>query len=348
MSSSKAKEKLVMRAYAGAKTRALLAVLAVTAGLLVLTGSAASAAAVSVNLCALPSSASGVTMPDGVNVPFWGFADGGTGPAPDCSAATATLPGPHLDVNEGDVVTINVTNALPIGTAANPHTVTFEIPGVTFAAGPADAAVGATVTRTFTAGAPGSYLYQSAGDAGRQLAMGLYGSLTVRPATAGVPIAGQAYHPATTAYDVEATLVMSAFDPDFNADPDGFDMKKYVATYWLINGKAYPDTAPIAATAGQRVLLRYLNAGYDNTTMMLLGMHEQVVARDSHLLNNPFAAAAETIPAGGTEDAIATVPASAAPSSNGFALFNRQLHVTNGPPSSPSHTPGGMLTFIKP
>ena len=43
-------------------------------------------------------------------------------------------------------------------------------------------------------------------------------------------------------------------------------MYDYLATYWLINGKAYPDTAPITATAGQRVLLRYVNAGYDNTT----------------------------------------------------------------------------------
>mgnify|MGYP003693686519 CR=1 FL=1 len=34
-------------------------------------------------------------------------------------------------------------------------------------------------------------------------------------------------------------------------------MYSYQATYWLINGKAYPDTAGITATAGQRVLLRY-------------------------------------------------------------------------------------------
>ena len=86
-------------------------------------------------------------------------------------------------------------------------------------------------------------------------------------------------------------------------------MNDYLATYWLINGKAYPDTAPISC-AGRRpgVLLRYLNAGYDNTSMSLLGMHQRVLARDAHLLNNPFLAAAETIPAGATEDAIATIP----------------------------------------
>ena len=174
--------------------------------------------------------------------------------------------------------------------------------------------------------------------------MGLYGALIVRPSAAG-----QAYYPAETAYDVEATLVLSALDPDFNADPDGFDMTEYLATYWLINGEAYPDTDPIEASAGQRVLLRYVNAGFDNTSMSLLGMHQEVVARDAILLHNPFAAVAETIPAGGTEDAIATVPSSAPPVTAGFALYNRNLHVTNGSTSDNSYaTPGGMLTFIHP
>jgi FtsP/CotA-like multicopper oxidase with cupredoxin domain len=244
-------------------------------------------------------------------------------------------------VDEGDVVTISVTNALPAG-----HTLAFEIPGVNFTAGPTDAVVGATVTRSFTAGAPGTYLYESGGDAGRQEAMGLSGALIVRSQTAN-----QAYDAATTGYDVEALLVLGTVDPAFNAAPDTFDMHSYRATYWLIDGKAYPDTAPIAASAGQRVLLRYLNAGYDNTTMSLLGMHERVVARDARLLNNPFDANAETIPAGATEDAIATVPSGSAPSTHGFPLYNRQQHVTNGPQTGQGPTPatgGGMLTFIQP
>jgi FtsP/CotA-like multicopper oxidase with cupredoxin domain len=174
--------------------------------------------------------------------------------------------------------------------------------------------------------------------------MGLYGALIVRP-----PTANQAYDSATTGYDVEALLVLSAIDPAFNAAPDTFDIHSYRATYWLINGKAYPDTAPITASAGDRVLLRYLNAGFDNTTMALLGMHERVLARDARLLNNPFDANAETIPAGATEDAIATVPSGAGPSPHGFPLYNRQQHVTNGAQTGTGPAPatgGGMLTFI--
>jgi FtsP/CotA-like multicopper oxidase with cupredoxin domain len=329
-----------MRALAFKKTRALV-VLVVTLAGLALTSSAASAAAVSIDLCAVQGTA---TLAGSVTVPIWGFGVPTT--VGDCSTATASLPGPLLTANEGDTVTVTVTNALPAG-----HTVRFEIPGIDFAAGPTDVAVGSTLTRTFTASAPGAYLYQSAGDGNRQEAMGLYGALLVRSNTAG-----QAYDSASTAYDVEAPLVLSAVDPSFNGvgqpagyDPNDFDMYHYKATYWLINGKAYPDAARITATAGQRVLLRYVNAGYDNTTMQLLGMHEHVVARDARLLGNAFDADAETIPAGGTEDAIATVPSGAAPSANGFPLYNRQLHVTNGDQAGTSPTPGsggGMLTFI--
>jgi FtsP/CotA-like multicopper oxidase with cupredoxin domain len=325
--------RLAMRPLAFKKTKALLVLVVVSAGL-ALTSSTASAAPVSVNLCAVPGTA---TLTGAVTVPIWGFAEPTT--PGDCSTATASLPGPVLQANVGDSVTVTVTNALPAG-----HTLSFEVPGIDFDAGPVNAAAGDSVTRTFTAGAPGTYLYSSGGDGGRQAAMGLYGALIVRPATPN-----QAYDSAATAYDVEAPLVLSAVDPAFNAaaDPNGFDMYHYRATYWLINGKAYPDTAPVAATTGQRVLLRYLNAGYDNTSMLLLGMHENVVARDARLLNNAFAADAETIPAGATEDAIATVPSVPPPSANGFPLFNRQLHLTNGTPSSPGHSPGGMLTFIE-
>jgi FtsP/CotA-like multicopper oxidase with cupredoxin domain len=290
----------------------------------------ASPANQAIDLCATTGT---VTLPGNLAVPVWGFVHKGA--AADCSdvAGTATLPGPVLGVDEHDVVTLNVTNALPPG-----HTISVEVPGLSFDAGATDAAVGSTVSRTFTADAPGTYLYQSAGDGERQTAMGMYGALIVRSTTAG-----QAYDGAG-AYDVEARLVLSAVDPAFNADPDNFDMRRYLATYWLINGKAHPDTDIIHAAAGQKVLLRYVNAGHDNTTMTLLGMDERVIARDAHVLGNAFDAHAETIPAGETEDVVATVPAASSGLPNGFPLYNRQLHLGNG---APGDSPGGMMTFIR-
>jgi len=340
-----------MRAIAVTKGRVLL-VLAMIAVALMYGGSAASAATTTIDLCAKTGT---ITLPGAPPVTIWGF---GRPTTPgDCSTATASLPGPQLEVTlsatETTTVTFNVTNALPAG-----HTITFEIPGITFDAGAADVSPGGTLTRSFTApvspsasgaaNAAGTYLYGSGGDGGRQQAMGLYGALIVRPSTPG-----QAYESGTTAYNVEAPLVLSAVDPAFNNAPDpmAFNMYTYRATYWLINGKTYPDTAGITAAAGQKVLLRYLNAGYDNTTMMLLGMHEHVVAKDAWPLTNTYDATADTIPAGATEDAIATVPDGGGPSSNGFPLFNRQLHLTNGDQTDTSPAPlpgGGMLTFIHP
>ena len=92
------------------------------------------------------------------------------------STGTATLPGPVHHVGQGDAVTLNVTNALPAG-----HSLSFEVPGLSF--DPADRRRrGDTRHPDFTAGAPGTYLYQSVGDGERQTAMGLYGALVVRPA----------------------------------------------------------------------------------------------------------------------------------------------------------------------
>lgn len=312
--------------WRGARRAALVLVLA-AAGLGA-GGSVASAAPVAISLCAVPGTSTPV---GGVSIPIWGFATG---------CASPGLPGPVLAVTVGEVVALTITNALPSG-----HTVTFETPGIDFDPGPDSAPPGGSVTRTFTATAPGTYLYLSAGDAGRQTAMGLYGALIVRPATAG-----QAYLTPASTYDVEAPLVLSAIDPDFNAAPESFDMHSYRASYWMINGRSYPDTAPgITAAGGQRLLLRYLNAGYDNTTMTLLGAHERVVARDGRPLDSPMDVTAETIPAGATEDVIVTVPAGAGPSPRGFPLYNRQQHVTNGGQAGTSPQPvtgGGMVTFI--
>ena len=145
-------------------------------------------------------------------------------------------------------------------------------------------------------------------------------------------------------------LVLSAVDPAFNAAPDTFDLHDYLATYWLINGKAYPDTAPIRRRRrAAKVLLRYLNAGYDNTTMALLGMHQHVVARDAPRSTTRSTPTPRRSRRAATEDAIVTMPATPPPSANGFPLYNRQLHVTNGTAeANPDHTPGGMLTFITP
>ena len=102
-------------------------------------------------------------------------------------------------------------------------------------------------TYSFTAANPGTYLYEAAPlpNAQHQTAMGLHGALVIQPAAAG-----QAYADAATAYDADAVLVMSELDPALNvaANPADFDMRTFTPRYVPLNGRAYPDTDPIAAT----------------------------------------------------------------------------------------------------
>lgn len=286
------------------------------------------AATVSIDLCA--KSGSHVIVPDDpatpgdetISVPIWGFALG------TCAAAgDPALPGPTIDVVSGDDVAIILHNSLG-------QNVGLSIPGQQ--PDMTGAGSGGDATYSFTAGAPGTYLYQASTNPARQVPMGLYGALVVRPTTAG-----QAYDSPASAYDREAVVVLSEVDPQLNADPTGFDLLNWLPEYWLINGKAYPDTETVAVHADDDVLLRYVNAGIDHHTMQLLGTYQRVIAKDGFLLNAPFDAVAETIPAGQTADMIAHIPAGAADGDR-FALYSRQLHVTNV-----DSWPGGMLTFLQ-
>jgi FtsP/CotA-like multicopper oxidase with cupredoxin domain len=322
-------------------------VLTLFAGVLALTAFMTTAASgqlppptTTIDLCA---KAGTLSLPGPTSVTVWGFARLGTGQT--CADVTAQVPGPILDIQQGESVQVNLENGLA-------GDVSFEVPGQAVE-GPSSVASGGTGSFRFQVTDVGTFGYQSSGEAGRQMAMGLYGALVVRPAgesplpdgqACSDTVTGQAYE---NAFDRECVLVLSAIDPAFNADPANFDMNEYLATYWLINGKAYPETEVLHAGVGQRLLLRYVNAGYDNTSMMVLGMHEQVVAKDADPLTNALSADSETIPAGATEDAIVVVPGSSSALPNGFPLYNRQLHLTNGTAGAPAFSPGGMLTFIQ-
>jgi FtsP/CotA-like multicopper oxidase with cupredoxin domain len=287
-----------------------------------------------IDLCAEPGT---VDLPSAAGVPIWGFATKPT-PTTPCSGVTAQLPGPTLEVKTGDVVALNVTNDIP------GQTLTLAAPGVSFDDGAVDIPSGSTVSVTFTAPASGTYLYSSSGDAGRQQMMGLAGALLVCSATP-CPTSGTHYG---AAYDRSAVLVLSEIDPAFNAAPDAPHMS-WAPSYWLINGKARPDTADITANPGDHVLLRHLNAGPENVTMTMLGLHAGLVARDAFKLANPIDVVAETVPAGATADLIAAVPPDAPPGA-AYPVYNRQLQLNNGTYGAAQFAPtggGGMMTFIR-
>lgn len=288
---------------------------------------AAVAALVSVDLCAKDGT---ITLPGTPDpVPIWGLALKPTGVPCTDPSIVAALPGPVIDVGEGDTLTVTLHNALG-------ENVSLVFPGQSMLPDFDGATPGGTATYSFTADDPGTYLYSSGTNPSRQVPMGLYGALVVR---SSVP--GTAYGTSATAFNREAVLVLSEIDPLLNANPTAFDPTDWHPTYWLINGKAYPDTLSVPATPGGRTLLRYLSAGLEHHTMLLLGLHQRVEARDATPLNFPFDAVAETIAAGQTADMIVSIPPGA-PVGATYPLYNRQLHVTNG-----NDFPGGMLTFLQ-
>lgn len=307
--------------------RSLLAGGALTAAWLLLgPTSAAHAASQSFDLYAT----TGTTSFNGASVGVWGYSPNG--------AAVTAPGGPVLTVDAGDVVTIHLHNQLAERTSlyvgGQPM-----VPDTTGAAG------GATKDYVFTAGRPGTYLYEAGLTANNehQVAMGLYGALVVRGAPDATTSQPQAYGDAASAYDTDAVLVLSQFDPAMSASPATFDMRNFKPRYSLVNGKVHPQTASIPATVGQKVLLRYVNAGVDYRSMGVLGASQHLVGVDGSRLKNGTtdisrSYVAETFGPGQTADAVVT-----APSTNGrLPVYDASLALHN----SSAAGLGGMLTSV--
>lgn len=265
------------------------------------------------------------TLPDGNIVTVWGYNS--------VDAPVSQPGGPTLIVNEGDTVAVILHNQLAENSA-----ILFQ--GQEMVPDTIGAAPGGAKFYVFTASRPGTYLYEAGlvQNGQHQVAMGLYGALIVRPAATG-----QAYNDPATAYDDEAVLLLSEIDPALNAsaDPAAFDMRNFAPRYFLINGKAYPNTDSIPTVAGNRVLLRYLNAGMQFHSMSLMGMHQTVIANDGSALAYPHKMVAETFAPGQTIDAIAVIPATTQSGSQ-FALYDANLLLHN----SSAANFGGMMTFL--
>ncbi len=298
---------------------------AVLAALAVLGGPAgpADAATVSIDLHATTGT---MNLPgEPLPVPVWGYSEG---------AGSVTRPGgPTLYVDQDDEVTITLHNDLAAESSG------LLVQGQQMVPDRTGAAPGATKDYTFTASKPGTYLYEAAllPNAQHQVAMGLYGALVVRPATAG-----RAYGSPATAFNDEAVLLLSEIDPALNkkADKAAFDMRKLAPRYFLVNGRVHPATTPILTTGGHQVLLRYVNAGVEYRSMAVLGAEQKVIALDGSLLDYSRRYVAETFGPGQTADALVTAPES--DTATTLSVYDGSLRLRN------SNTAGfgGMLTSI--
>jgi FtsP/CotA-like multicopper oxidase with cupredoxin domain len=251
-----------------------------------------------------------VDMPDGNSIPMWGYSPASTGQAP--------TPGPNLCVTEGDTVTVTLHNQLSEDVSAvfpgqedvqangSPAQPQFDGSGNLTSLTNVAAADGGTVTYTFTASRPGTYLYESGTSPEKQVQMGLYGALIVRPAEHP----DWAYNDPSTAFNpqLEYLMLLHEIDPTLHEAVEAgraYDATKFHPRYWTINGRAFPDTlAPNnasylpnqpygamvvtqpydATTNAKPALIRYLNAGVYDHPIHPHGNHVRFFAHDGQVL----------------------------------------------------------------
>ena len=275
----------------------LLAPAAARAGIIGETGS----------IISLTASEGYISIADGGSIYSWGYKGNST-------SGPMQLPGPTLIVTEGETVVVTLSNNLPA--AAGNTSIVFPGHQVTVTAGTGvpgqltqEAAPGGSVEYTFIASEPGTYQYHSGTRPDLQVEMGLYGALIVRPLTAaaGCTVAS-AYNHAETCYDREYLYLLSEVDIEVHqaaesqaSGPGPIDVGPgpFHPEYWLLNGRAAPDTMAAAGTEllsnqpynamtrmhpGEKLLLRVVGGGRDLHPFHTHGNHARVLARDGRLL----------------------------------------------------------------
>ena len=124
-----------------------------------------------------------INLPDGNTAFMWGYAPG---------SGEFQHPGPVLCVNQGDTVTVILNNTLSEavsiafpgqeGVLANGAPAQPQFNGATLTSltnvAPAN---GGSVTYSFVANNPGTFIYESGTNPEKQVHMGLFGALIVRP-----------------------------------------------------------------------------------------------------------------------------------------------------------------------
>jgi FtsP/CotA-like multicopper oxidase with cupredoxin domain len=170
---------------------------------------------------------------------------------------TGSVPGPTIEVNEGDRVRIILHNKLPEPTTIHWHglEVPLNMDGVPFISQPL-VDPGGTFTYEFTLNQNGTFFYHSHG--AMQEMMGMIGLFIIHPKQPTTPHCHK---------DFGLILQEWALLPN-NPVPNSLAME----FNWLtINGKAGPATTPMIVKQGERVRLRVVNLGMDHHPMHIHG-----------------------------------------------------------------------------
>jgi len=250
-----------------------------------------------------------ITLPDGTSAPMWGY--------------NGQYPGPTLIVNQGDTVTITLTNQnvpLPVSIVFPGQMGVTATGGATGVLTQEVVAGNGSVTYTFTATNPGTYLYESGTNPELEQEMGLFGAIVVHPAgfnktpttnangTTSRNSAQTAYGVGTgTDFDYEYLFVLSELDPNVHLQAGAgnfaaIDNSAYHDTVWFINGRAGPDTLSAANVPwlphqpynalprthpGEKVLIRLVGGGRKSHPFHHHGENSVIIAQDGRLFDDP-------------------------------------------------------------
>lgn len=210
--------------------------------------------------------------------------------AVDAYAYNEQVPGPRLEVAEGDRVRINFRNLLPESTTVHWHGLILpnEMDGPAKITQP-PVPTGGTFTYEFDVGQHGSYFYHTHDHADRQQAFGLYGALIIRPK-----------NPAQEApADIEYVIQLQEWLKREWLTYPAMLMEGGLPNYFTINGKAWPATEKIQMRVGQTVKLRFI--GTNNNFIHPMHVHGgpfQVVAVDGETLPPTARYLADTVNVG--------------------------------------------------
>jgi FtsP/CotA-like multicopper oxidase with cupredoxin domain len=223
----------------------------------------------------------------------------------------------------------------------------------------------------------GTYMYHCHFEDVEHVQMGMTGMVFVRPKQNKAPVNGDplgtkyAYNDGdgSTRYDREfAYMITELWSAAHYRDAhiQVNDWTDYDPSFWLMNGRGYPDTlAPngnpnstaagrlqyqpisslISCNAGERVLLRISNLGYQNHDFTVDNIDLTIVAMDASLLrgrdgtSNYLSTNTVGVGPGESRDVIFTAPAPGT-----YLLYDRRYSYLNNGGGSGY---GGMMTQIR-
>jgi len=174
------------------------------------------------------------------------------------------VPGPRIELRQGDRVRIYVTNHLPESTSVHWHGLVVPN-GMDGPAEVTQAPIqpGATFTYTFDVTQAGTFFYHSHDNPDRQQALGEYGALIVEPAEPSVDAAYK--------YNYDMPIQLQEWLVREGWTFPAMLMDGALPNFFTINGKSYPATPTLEMRVGEKVRFRFI--GTNNNFVHPMHIH---------------------------------------------------------------------------